>query len=430
MLELSCSGIVTSILLVILSRRVRPTLVSPVYVLILVYLGVFILGALFYDPQYASPDMDVSNQEIVRIISKIFWIVSAFISGALLFATVSQDRKQLQRPINISAVDLSQSQAMSGIVLSIACVGLTVIGTGATNLWYRQEYLVHENQVLQILGGGLFLPSVFALGVIMGQRSSVLRFLAVAIFGVIEILSAALSTRSFALLPIIFCVGCLLAQPKNRKFRAALAIILLLTPLLMMVPLATRSMTEQGFSTFPQILEIASQIDLRDQLQAVLNNVLFSVPLTIHSAMPIAENAFDYVLVNIDPTPGVWSGWYNKELRINEFIPFSAIGDLLRAGTWIAILYYSVVGVYFARIDARIRSVGRIGPGSLLLIAMTFGFIVFSLQYSLRTATRLIYYAIAIEFFLWIASIVTTRYGPRLSTVLPTKLEPSSRNIS
>jgi hypothetical protein len=428
MFELFSSGIVVSGLLAVLYRKVRPSLVSPVYALVFIYLGVFVLGAIFYDPEYGA--LDVSKRQIIEVMSQIFWIVSAFITGALLFATLSKRREELRRPIKVAAVRSSRLQTVSGIIISIACVVLTVIGTGPGNLWYRQEYLVHENQILQISGGSLFLPSAFALGVITGQQARGVRFLALTIFGVIEALSVALSTRGLALLPIIFGVGCLFAQPKNRKFRAALGITLLVTPFLIMVPLATRSMTEQGFSTFPQILDIGSQIDLGDQLHVVLNNVLFAVPLTIQSAMPIAENAGKYVLVNIDPTPGVWSGWYNKELRINEFIPFNAIGDLLRAGTWIAILYYSVVGVYFAGIDARIRSIDRIGPGLLLLIAMTFGFIVFSLQYSLRTATRLIYYAIAIEFFLWIASIVTTRYGPRLSTVLPTKLEPSSTNIS
>jgi len=414
--ELIGSGIVVSCLLVILHRKIRPTLVSPVYALVFVYLGVFILGALFYDPQYGAPGMDATKEEIIKAISQIFCIVSAFIAGALLFATFSRRGEELQHPVNLAAVRLSRLHTISGIVLSIACVGLTVIGTGPRNLWYRQEYLIQENQIAQISGGGLFLPSALALGVITGQQASRVRFLALAIFAVIEALAAALSTRNFALLPIIFCGGCLLAQPRNLKFRAALAIILLLTPFFMMVPLATRSMTEQGFSTFPQILEIASQIDLRDQLQVVLNNVLFSVPLTIQSAMPIAENAGNYVLVNIDPTPGVWSGWYAKELRINDFMPFNAIGDLLRAGTWVAILYYAIVGAYFARIDARLKSAGRIGPGLLLLVAMSFGFIVFSLQYSLRTATRLVYYAIAIELIWRMGSIVTTTHGPRLLT--------------
>jgi len=409
-------------------RKVRPSLVSPVYALVFIYLGVFVLGAIFYDPEYGA--LDVSKRQIIEVMSQIFWIVSAFITGALLFATLSKRREELRRPIKVAAVRSSRLQTVSGIIISIACVVLTVIGTGPGNLWYRQEYLVHENQILQISGGSLFLPSAFALGVITGQQGRGVRFLALTIFGVIEALSVALSTRGLALLPIIFCVGCLFAQPKNRKFRAALGITLLVTPFLMMVPLATRSMTEQGFSTFPQISDIASQIDLGDQLHVVLNNVLFAVPLTIQSAMPITENASRYILVNIDPTPGVWSGWYAKEQRINEFIPFNTIGDLLRAGTWVAILYYAIVGVYFARIDARIKSTGRIGPGILLLVAMSFGFIIFSLQYSLRAATRLVYYAIAIELVWWMASMVTPGVKSRLSTVRPRESMLSETEIS
>jgi hypothetical protein len=290
--------------------------------------------------------------------------------------------------------------------------------------------MVQANQVAQIAGGGLFLPSAFALGVIAGQQGSRARFLALAIFGVLEAITAALSTRNFALLPIVFCLGCLLAQPRNAKLRAALAITLLVTPFAMMVPLATRGMTEQGFSTFPQIFDVVSQINIGDKLLEVLDNVLVSVPLTIQSAMPFAENAKDYVLLNIDPTPGVWSGWYARELRFNVYMPFNAIGDLLRAGTWVAVLYYAVVGVYFARIDARLKSAARIGPGLLLLIALAFGFIIFSLQYSLRTATKLIYYMMFIE-LVWRAGLmVGPKVRSRLSIVWPRQAALPATKIS
>jgi len=430
MLELFGSGIVTSILLIILVRKVRPSFISPVYGLVFVYLGVFILGGLFYDPDYGMPGMYMSEEETIRVMSQIFWVVSAFMTGAVLFATISKRRAQLRRPINIGAVRVSQLQTACGIVISIASIGMAVIGTGVGNLWYRREYIVQVNQIAQISGNALFLPSTFALGVIAGQHASRARLLALAIFGVIEALTVALSTRNFALLPIVFCIGCLLAQPKNAKFRAALAITSLLTPFAMMVPLATRGMAEQGFSTFPQIFQAMSRTNLVDQLQEVLNNVLVSVPLTIQSAMPFAENARDYLLLNLDPTPGVWSGWYAKELRYNVYMPFNAIGDLLRVGTWVAILYYAIVGVFFARIDARLKSASRIGPELLLLIALAFGFIVFSLQYSLRAATRLVYYAIAIELIWRMASMVAPRVRSRLATVWLKEATLSSTEIS
>src|SRR5713226_8363291 len=101
MLELFGSGIVTSILLIILLRKVRPTLVSPVYGLVFVYLGVFVLGALFYDPEYGAQGMYMSEEEAIKVMSQIFWIVSAFITGAVLFTTFSKRHAELRHPINI-----------------------------------------------------------------------------------------------------------------------------------------------------------------------------------------------------------------------------------------------------------------------------------------------------------------------------------------
>jgi hypothetical protein len=415
-LELIGSGIVTSILLIILFRKVRPTLVSPVYALVFVYLGVFILGALFYDPQYGAPGMDASTQEIIRVMSQIFWIVSAFIVGVLLFGAFSKRRLQLRRPINsISAVRLSSLQTASALVISFGCILMTVIGVGARNIWYRQVYLVEENQIARILGSVLFLPCALTLGLVVGQLASRARVLiALALFGAIEALIFALSTRNFALLPIVFCLGCLLAQPRNAKFKAAMIIALLLTPFFMIVPLATRALPEQGLSTFPKIFQVLAASNLGDQFPLIVNNVLVTVPITIETSESSTSNALHYLLVGLDPRPGIWTSWYHDDPLINDFTPYNAIGDLLRAGTWVAILYYVFVGVYFASVEARLRSGGGISPGQLLSIGLSIGFIIFSLQYPLRSATRMIYYMILIDLF----GQVAFRQAPKVQSRL------------
>jgi hypothetical protein len=427
MLELLGSGIVTCILLIILVRKVRPALVSPVYGLVFVYLGVFILGALFYDPGYGTPGMYMSEEEAIKVLSQIFWIVSAFMAGVALFATVSKRRAQLRRPINsISAIRLSRLQTLGALVVGIGCIVLTVIGVGAGNLWYRREYLVQENQTARILGAALVLPCGLALGLVAGQERSRARLPAFAILGVFVALMAALSTRAFALLPVLFCLGCLLAQPKNAKVRAALVITLLLTPFSMIVPLATRAMPEQGFSTLPKVFEVLTLNNLGDQFLQVLNNVLVTVPITIDTAQAFVSDAAHYLLVGLDPRPGIWAGWYDEVPYINAFTPYNAIGDLLRAGIWIAMLYYMFVGMYFARAEARLRSASRVGPGQLLTIGITFGFIVLSIQYPLRSATRLIYYMIVIDVFGQVAFRLAPKVQSRLTEVWSKQSEFSS----
>src|SRR5260370_35228644 len=86
------------------------------------------------------PGMYMSEEETIRVMSQIFWVVSAFMTGAVLFATISKRRAQLRRPINIGAVRVSQLQTACGIVISIASIGMAVIATGVRYLLRRPAW--------------------------------------------------------------------------------------------------------------------------------------------------------------------------------------------------------------------------------------------------------------------------------------------------
>jgi hypothetical protein len=399
MWELVISGIVLAVLLAALSLRIPPTLVSPVYGFVSMYLFTFIGGWIGYDPQF-SPAwfLSPSKAEISAIVTEALWMISAFVCGALLVTGFSRRRHALGRPAKkMEGLRLSPLQIRMGFWAASACIVLTVVGYGPTTLWYSEQYLKQEDMLANIVASMLSLASALVLGSIAARATSNQKRLAFLFEGVILVLMAAISTRRLALLPLLFCVGGLVTQPASRRWRAALLIALILTPFVMMIPLAMREMNAIGIATLTQIPALVQGLDVRWQLQASVNNVFMSLPITIESAKKGAADPMAYVLTGINPLPGRWTDWYQNQVRINIYMPFNAVGDLLRAGVWVALAYYAVIGGCFARIELRLKAEGRLGPELLMLLGLCFAFIVFSLQYPLRSATRMIYYMFALE---------------------------------
>jgi hypothetical protein len=399
MWELLISGIVLALLLGALMFRLPPMLVSPIYGFVSMYLLTFIGGWIGYDPQF-SPAwfLSPSKAEIMAVVTQSLWIISAFVSGALVVIGCSRHRHAVGRSLKrMQGLHLSSGQIRIGFLIAISCIALTVVGYGPATLWYSEQYLKQEDMLANIVASMLSLASALVLGATAARGSRSEKCLAFLFEAIIFVLMAAISTRRLALLPLLFCAGGLVAKPGSRKWRAGLLLALILTPFIMMVPLAMREGDAIGIATFARIPALVHDFDLRWQLQTAANNVFMSLPITIESAKKSGVDPIAYVLTGISPLPGRWTDWYQNQIRINIYMPFNAVGDLLRAGLWVALGYYAVIGACFARIELRLRAEGRLRPELLMLVGLCFAFVVFSLQYPLRSATRMIYYMFALE---------------------------------
>lgn len=374
----------------------KPILVSPVYGLICVYLLIFLVGVAIYNPDYT--DLEMSPRDASRVLSQLFLIVSAFIAGAGIVLFRNRHGEVLKRTTkDMTGFQLTEQQIRWGFALPLVSFALTITSYGLSNLWYSTEYLPQQNVILGSLASISSLATALVLGVIAGQRSKKAMRAAILLQIVLLVLMAAESTRRFAVLPLLFCFGTLIARPASRGWRVVLLVMVFLTPLAVMVPIATRAMDGMGLSTFPQIPRVIAENDLRWEIGTLLNNTMMGPPLTVESERPISTNKYDYVVTSINPAPGVWTNWYEIMERVNLYEPFNALGDLLRAGTWVALLYYAFIGAYFARIELRLRAGTQVGIEVLLLIGLSFAFIVMSTEYPLRSVTRYIYYMVAVE---------------------------------
>lgn len=409
------SAVLLIIALAVVYRRLKPTLVSPIYGLIFTYLIIFIGGVIVYDPKYTP--LDMSPSEAWQVLSQSFLIVSAFLAGVAFVLFKYGDPQVLRQTTkDLRGFELSMLQVKWAFTVPVACFALTVVSYGWSNLWYSEDYLPNQNMLIGTLANVSSLATALLLGVVAGQKSKKATRVAILFQAILLILMAAESSRRFAVLPLLFSFGTLIARPASRGWRAVLFTTILLTPLTMMVPLTTRAMDGMGLSTFPQILPAIAKTDFGSGVGVLLNNVLMGPAATVESERPIAANKFAYVLTGINPAPGIWTDWYEDQERINLYMPMNAVGDLLRAGTWVALLYYAFVGAYFARVELRLRSESQVGPEILILIGLSFAFIVMSTQYPLRQATRYVYYMIAVEIIAALFAKLKARTGVRMGS--------------
>jgi hypothetical protein len=272
------STLILTIALVVLYRRMKPILVSPIYGLIFFYLLIFIAGVAVYDPNYT--DLNMSPTEASQVLSQLFLIVSAFIAGACVVLFRTSNREISRRTTSdLAGFQLSERQIKWGFSLPLACFALTIASSGWSNLWYSSEYLPEQSLILGTLANVSSLATALVLGVIAGQKSKKAMRAAILLQVVLLVLMAAESTRRFAVLPLLFCFGTLVARPASRGWRVVLLATILVTPLTMMVPITTRAMDGMGLSTFPQILPAIAQNDVGTEMGTLLNNVLMGPSL-------------------------------------------------------------------------------------------------------------------------------------------------------
>lgn len=199
---------------------------------------------------------------------------------------------------------------------------------------------------------------------------------------------------------------------KNEKLLSVkifLPIFLCLLSVLLAIQM--RRTDEHGF--IPYVTNILSNgIDM-DLLRISLNYVTsYSYSLTAY----LIERDFNTEQLfwkSISPIPGSIIGWseVSNQLRVNVYVPFNAFFELHKKGYPYLISYFFFSGLIFSFIERTIK--GKSLVFYLLFLILVMLFVLTSLQYNLRSSTRLIYYSLVVlfsfylfEFFKFLAAKV------------------------
>jgi hypothetical protein len=382
-----------------------PSALSPTYVLAFGYYAVFVTGSLIFDPDStigaaSSADFYVPSRDSYLLATQVTWVLCAFIFGAIVAlrkASYKPNSGGSKLSLHPLRSHMPAGQAVKSILLCFAAMIILATGNGWSNVYLRYEYIIENYHIAHVIGGAMFPVGVAAAGGAFTCRSRIIRVLALLTCFSALVLALGNSTRLFALIPLLFLLGALILQPHNRRLKFSLAICVAAIPLLINLPLIGRGMDRQGISQIPNLLARVKKQEPGLLIHQALNNVFCAQPIAILGEKAQISHSGDYLLTEINPLPGFMTDWKVIERRVNYFVPYNAIGELLRVGLLPATLYFAIVGFVFSKIDQRIRKSSKLRLDVLAMLGLSLLLIVLSLQYSLRTSTRLLYYMLLID---------------------------------
>jgi hypothetical protein len=383
-----------------LHQRVRLWELSPVAVLVLTYLAVAFLGPLWSTAASvglgASAQIDLSAEESYGTYLIFMVGAGAALVGALVFALLTKPL-----PVPSTAIGgIPASWRKPAALFAMAPAVLTIL-LYRDALLERPVYLLADlGSPLSIAAQVLAIPAVITLGW-LAKTSRTARAKVLTWAGILTYtaLLFSMGTRAFSLIPVLVALGMLAADPSSKWLRVAVLFAALASIVLLQTPLALRGSSEHGL--IPYITRLFDGSPGAPGLDSAVSNILFSYALTGAVAYHAPPIAWSWFLISIDPRPGQFTDWYAIEplLRVNAFTPDNALGELANHGLWMIVGSFLVVGAFFAYLDGRIRQLLSTGPalGGLLLFALAGFFVLETLQYNLRSSSRIIYYLIAAD---------------------------------
>ena len=409
-------------------RRVPFAIWSPVYIFPLTYAAIGLGGYFYYrfssSYRYGFYDLAVTHNYLARSLAAFLIAISAFVIGVLAYVLLSKRALLVYRGRK-SAKTFTVSQWQHRVpmfgraavttpaFLSLPLI-LTIVGIGPDNIWWRSDYLVEHYHYFLIAGSLLSLPAVLYLGAITPSRRNITwRVSCGFIFVLYMLIYLAMSTRQIVVIIVFYIAGLSLGGARRKVIAPLVTMWVLSLPLLLQIPLQLRGMPHQGLAPlFNNLISIATDTRIStgyiDAIDAGIRNLTFGVPLSgyVGSRPPIPIEALGSSLNPLPsfiPVPGLppWEN-FQESLRATKYIPYNALGELLNYGwPWLT-FYYMLVGLLAAWLEVSANYFQRqrsqlgyiVGCGMLLLFSIV------STQYNLRSATRLLWYAVAIA-VLW-----------------------------
>jgi hypothetical protein len=290
---------------------------------------------------------------------------------------------------------------LSPWVLPLAALPLlaNVYGIGLHTVLHAARYLEHTGPHVAVVFGKALGPiGVLICGYFTFHRRqpAAIRALALALALGYEMFYLATATRSFALwVPLMFVGGLLTGNWSASRQRAGLLIVAILAIFALQIPLGLRNLPNHGL--IPAISYLVHQPSLVLGTHDPIHNFLFGAPLTLYVSHNVGSLPMTDVVTSLSPVPSAFNNWSQiaPSLRLNIFVPYSALGELLNHGWGFFLALMAMFGAGFALTErVALRRSGVVGGLSQIVV---FGaaalFMIESTEYNLRSVVRLLYYA-------------------------------------
>lgn len=268
-----------------------------------------------------------------------------------------------------------------------------IVGRGPATLISAPQYLLFSGPLVLAKIGFALLPVGMLLSALMlysGRNGAGRSLVGAVLLGVYALTAFASASRIIVFLPIAVLIASSFQHGQLRK--TSLFFALLAVTVLLPLPISLRAQTAHGLLPYSAQLYHHPAAVLTFHLSSSVNNVLIAYPLTnFVTHQHIAMGAFN---ASVSPLPGSLSGYasYANQLRVDYFVPYSAVGEAFAHGAALGAAYFFVAGLVFSLAWRAARSPTRDAIFRVLTLALCVLFSLQMLQYNLRTVTRFEYY--------------------------------------
>lgn len=406
-------------------------LAFPIWIAIGLYIAVGTIGSLFLlfmihgatvaDLHGASPLLLRFPQDLIYPTARIYFLSAAgTLAGAYLYFIVTG--RQVDEAVQLSQLRFVASGVTSMLVLTGVAIAVLMLGLthGVDTLISRGAYLRGRSasHSLEGLGRILGVASTLVAGYVWASSRSRLHRLAAG--GVLVLWMTvffSLASRELAVGVAGFTIGAFLGRGSSRRGR----IVMLLAPAVIVLafalPLYLRGSSEHGLIPY---LGTLAGTDPRAQFPSLLGLTMNLFGTYVNTGMPAylePHLPINDLWISINPAPGEAAGWYRVAARhlVNAITPYSALGELFNYGWAILIGYCVAMGAVLAHASVTARRLIQSGHRlyGLAVVGIAILVPIMSLQYSLRTVSRLLYYAMALLFVGYLAPRVRRRVGSK-----------------
>jgi hypothetical protein len=386
--------------LIVSRRRFQIPILSPTWISVLVFSTTGFFGYIYADALsgLAGGGIQLSLPALMRAQTAYLF---AGASGLVFLASYLVMLFVRRPPTRLHVRSHAQNSSFWILLVSTTPLLMVVLSLGLS-LLQRNTYLDGEG------GSNLFgLGQQLAVAVvaILGYRAAVdkggARFAAVALAVGYMALFFSLGSRRLALVSLCFAVGYAMAKRRHTFLVTAISIAVAL--LMLPLPLFLRGQSVHGLLPY---LAALPKFDLfAVDWTTTANNVLIAFPISGFTAFATNQIPIGNLVIGLNPLPGNVAGWYgiSGAMNLNLWTPFSMIGETANYGWAPFVVVWVGVGLALAWLELQISWFAARGIAifGIAIVGLSALFAIQGIQYSVRTSTRLLEYAIEIAILGW-----------------------------
>jgi hypothetical protein len=401
-MELTLLILAVLFLIFLLNRGLKYYLLSPVYIYILfsvLSLGLSTLYFYYYEPKISLFNLDkVSEGSFFSVIKMYLHALVAFLIGAVIYYDLSGKKNKLLFNKNFTEYLFIKYKSSSSLKLEIiapimvfSIIGMYFLLYG-NGIFIRDYYINEASRGLKIIIQLLSFITVIILG-LLNEKSKVLSF---SLFFLLITISIGTGSRNTFLYYIVYIVLLFLLGGNTFFNKSRLYVNLIFGFIFLSFLTGLRMLKSHGL--IPYLSSITDEFN--GETQNIAFNIYYSFIFGVYVTIGTLKKAvFDFgiVLTNLNPLPGRFTDWYKyaDQMRLNIFAPFSLHGRVFKTGMIFTYIYFFFNGVIYMYFEKKIRYFlkdRKILLAILILIFLCL-YIVFSFEYNMRSAVRMIYYA-------------------------------------